>query len=59
MSFIKNMGKNTDHTKQSATDTLKNVRKNVIHKTTEAAGDLIVNKITDIITKVSRASPQI
>ena len=60
MSFAKNTGRNIsenfrgiysqkrlDHTKQSATDSLKTVSKRRILKTAEATGDLISNKIAD------------
>ena len=42
-----------DHAKLSATDA-----KNIIQKTTEAAGDLAGNKIANKITKVSKNSQQ-
>ena len=45
-----------DHAKQSATDAFKTASKRAIHKTTEAAGDLNRNKITDKTIKVSRRS---
>ena len=45
-----------DHAKQSATDALKTSSKRVIQKTAEATGDLIGNKIANIITKVSKNS---
>ena len=67
----KNMGKNISkrlsgkygqkrlvHAKQSATDALKTSSKRVIQKRTEATGDLIVNKIANRITKVSKNSQQ-
>ena len=47
-----------DHAKQSALDTLKTTSKRVIQETAEAIGDLIGNKITDRITKVSKNSEQ-
>ena len=50
--------KRLDHVKKSAPDALKTTSKKVIQKTAEAAGDLIGNKITNRITKVSRSSPQ-
>ena len=40
-----------DHTKQSATDALKTVSERAIQKTVEATGDLIGNKIADVVTK--------
>ena len=46
------------HVKQSATDAFKTASKRVIHKTAEATGDLIGNKITDKITRVSKTSLQ-
>ena len=39
--------------KQSATDALKTTSKRAIRTTAEAAGDLIRNKIPDIIKRVS------
>ena len=47
-----------DHAKQSATDAFKTASKRAIQKTTEAAGDLTRNKITDKTIKVSRRSQQ-
>ena len=47
-----------DHAKQSATDAFKTASKRAIQKTTEAAGDLNRNKITDKTIKVSRRSQQ-
>ena len=71
MSFAKNIGKNRskslnsqysqkllDHAKQSATDAFKPFSKRVIQKIAETTGDLIGNKITDKITRVSRTLPQ-
>ena len=43
-----------DHAKQSATDALKTASKIQIHKTAEATGNLIGNKIADKIINVSR-----
>ena len=43
-----------DHAKQSATDPLKTASKIQIHKTAEATGNLIGNKIADKIINVSR-----
>ena len=43
-----------DSAKKSTTDTIKTASKRVIQKTTEAAGDLIGNKIADKITSVSK-----
>ena len=71
LSFARNIGKNIsknlsskysqkliDHTKQYATDALKTVSKRVIQKTAETTRDLIVNKITGKITRLSKASRQ-
>ena len=67
----KNIGKSTsknlsgkyrqkplDHAKQSAVAALKTALKRVVHKKSEGTGDLICNKITDKITKVSKTLPQ-
>ena len=43
-----------DHAKQSATDAFKNFSKRVILKTAETISDLIVNKIANRTTKVSK-----
>ena len=43
------------HVKQSATDAFKTASKRVIHKTAEATGDLIGNKITDKITSAGKS----
>ena len=43
-----------NHAKKSAANVLKTTSKRVIQKTAEATGDLIGNKITDRITKVSK-----
>ena len=62
LSFAKNMGKNLnnkytkkilDTAKKSTTDAIKTASKRAFQKTTEATGDLIVNKIADKITNVS------
>ena len=71
LSFAKNMGRNIsknlkskysqnlhDHAKQSATNLLKISSKRFIQKVAEAAGDLIGNKITDKIIRVSKTSPK-
>ena len=50
--------KRLDHAKQSATDALKYSSKRLIRKTAEATDDLIGNKITVRITKVSKNSLQ-
>ena len=64
--FVKNIsnilrGKYTrnllHHAKQSATDEFKTDSKRVIQKKAEATGDLIGNKITNRIIKVSKRSP--
>ena len=44
--------------KQSAADVLKTASKREIQKKAEALGDLIDNKITDKILKVSKTSPK-
>ena len=50
--------KRLDHAKQSSTDAFKSSSKRVIHKTAEATGDLIGNKIPDRITNISKTSQQ-
>ena len=55
---VKYSQKILDYAKQSATDALKVTSKRVIHKTAEATGDLIGNKIADRIAKVSKNSQQ-
>ena len=47
-----------DHGKKSATDALKTSSKRVIQKIAEATGDLILSKIANKITKVSKNSQQ-
>ena len=47
-----------DHAKQSATDPFKTVSKRAIQTLTEAAGDLIGNKVANRITKVSKSLQQ-
>ena len=47
-----------DHPKQSATDVLKTASKRAIQKTAEANSGLIVIRIADKITKVSRKFTQ-
>ena len=63
MSFAKNMGKGLsnkygqelfDSAKKSTTDATKLASKRANQKTTEATDDLIVNKIADKITSVSK-----
>ena len=65
LSFAKNMGKSLsnkygqkllDSTKKSTTDTIKAASKRAIHKTAEATGDLIFNKIADKIRSLSKKS---
>ena len=60
-SIGKNISKNSrkilDHTKKSATDTLKTTSKRLIQTTTEATRDLNGNEITNKIAKISRTSP--
>ena len=50
--------KSFDHAKQSETDVLKTSSTRVIKKKGDGTGDLIGNKVTDIITKVSKNSQQ-
>ena len=50
--------KRLDCTEQSARDALKTASKKAIQNTAEATGDLIENKIADIITKVSKLLPK-
>ena len=45
-----------DHAKQSPTDVFKTASKRTIPKTSEATGDLIGNKMSGKITKVSKNS---
>ena len=45
-----------DSAKKSTTDAIKTASKRAIHKTAEATGDLIGNKIADNITSVSKSS---
>ena len=47
-----------DSAKKSITDAIKTASKRAIKKTVKATGDLIENKIADIITRVSKTSPQ-
>ena len=65
LSFAKNMGKSLsnkygqkllDSAKKSTADAIKTASKRVIQKTAEATGDLIVKKIADKITSVSKKS---
>ena len=46
-----------DHGKKYTSDTLKTGSKRAIQNTTEATGDLIGNKISDKISRVSKTSP--
>ena len=41
-----------DHIKRSGTDALRTTSKRVIKKTAEATGDLIGNKIADVVAKL-------
>ena len=63
LSFAENMGKSLsnkysqkllDGAKKSTTDVVKTASKRAIEKTAEATRDLIGNKITDKITRVSK-----
>ena len=63
LSFAKNMDKSLSNkygqkvvnsTKKSTTDAIKTASKRAIHKTAEATGDLIDNKIAYKITSVSK-----
>ena len=63
LSFARNMGKSLskrygqkrfDRAKKSTADAIKTTSKRAIQKTAEATGDLIVNKIADKITSVSK-----
>ena len=63
LSFAENMGKSLsnkysqkllDGAKKSTTDVVKTASKRAIEKTVEATRDLIGNKITDKITRVSK-----
>ena len=59
--MIKNLGnkysqKLLDSAKKSTIDAIKTASKRAIQKTAEATGDLIVNKIADKITIVSKKS---
>ena len=61
MSFARSMSnkygkKLVDTAKTSATDAIKTASKRAIQKTAEATGDLVVYKIADKITSVSRKS---
>ena len=47
-----------DHVEQSATDLIKTAFKGAIQKTAKATGDLIVKKIAEKFTKVSKTSQQ-
>ena len=67
LSFAKNMGKDLvnkygqkplDSAKKSTTEEIKITSKRAIHKTAEATGGLIDNKIADKITSVSIKSPK-
>ena len=65
MSFAKNIGKNLsnkysqkiiDTTKKSAMNAIKTASQRAIQKTAEAMSDLVVNKIADKITSMSKRS---
>ena len=69
MSFARKMGEHlskhlsneyiqklSDHAKQSATGAFKTVSKRGIQKTVGTIGDIIGNKITDKIARVSKTS---
>ena len=65
LSFAKNVGKRLsnkygqkllDSAKKSTTDAIKTASNRAIQETAEASGDLIGNKISDIITSVSKKS---
>ena len=67
MSFAKNIFRNIgkklsqkllDDAKQTAADAFKTASKRKIQKSVEATGDLIDNKTTAKITKVSKSSSQ-
>ena len=47
-----------DHAKKSPADALETTSKRIIQKTAEATGDLIGNKITNKIARVSKNSRQ-
>ena len=47
-----------DHAKQSATDVLKTASKRSVQKTGAATRDLIWEKTSDKITRISKTSPQ-
>ena len=68
LSSAKNMGKNIsnkygqkviDTAKKSTTYAIKTASKRAIQKTAEATGDLIVNKIADKITSISKKSNKV
>ena len=59
MSFAKSMSnkygkKLVDTAKKYATDAIKTASKRAIQKTVQATGDLVVNKIADKITSISK-----
>ena len=65
MSFTKNIGENVsnkygqkmiDTAKKSAKDAIKTASQWTIKKTAEATGDLVGNKIADILTSISKKS---
>ena len=68
LSSAKNMGKSLsnkygqkviDTAKKSTTYAIKTASKRAIQKTAEATGDLIVNKIADKITSISKKSNKV
>ena len=65
LSFAKNIGKSlsgkysqklSDSAKKSSTDAIKTASKRAVQKTAKVKGDLIGNKISDKIIKVSKTS---
>ena len=54
----KHSQKPIDTTKKSTTDALNTASRRAIQKTTEATGDLIVNKTADKITSISKKPVQ-
>ena len=64
MSFARSMSnkygkKLVDTAKKFATDAIKTASKRAIQKTAETTGDLVVNKIADKITSVSKKSKKL
>ena len=63
LSFAKNIGKNLinkygqkiiDTAKKSATDAIKTAAQRAIRKTAETTGDLVGNKMADLITSIPK-----